>query len=77
MQSNSLPKVASKRGNNQPQSRVGSISKDRKSKMHAADSEMVAIAGKKRFTVDDFQVIKLLGRGSFGKVKLVYHEKTG
>ena len=55
MQGNSLPKVASKRGTNQPQSRVGSISRERKSKMLAVDTEVGGtIAGKKRFQVDDF-----------------------
>jgi len=26
--------------------------------------------------LDDFEVIKMLGKGSFGKVKLVKHKKT-
>lgn len=31
---------------------------------------------KKVFEIKDLEVIKLLGQGSFGKVKLVKHKKT-
>ena len=50
MKSGSLPKVSSKRGTNQAQSRVGSISRERKSKLLAVDTELGGtIGGKKRF----------------------------
>ena len=31
---------------------------------------------KKKFILEDLQIIKDLGQGSFGKVKLVKHKKT-
>jgi len=34
-----------------------------------------AIPIKKKYCIEDFQIIKDLGHGSFGKVKLVKHKK--
>ena len=46
---NSLPKVSGKRHTNQVNSRVCSISKERKSKVSGADADMGGIGGKKKY----------------------------
>ena len=40
------------------------------------DTSQEMIGPKKKFQFEDFQYIKDLGHGSFGKVKLVKHKKS-
>jgi serine/threonine protein kinase len=52
------------------------IGKQESSAAKASENEEDFTHPKKKFAIEDFEVIKLLGQGSFGKVKLVKHKAT-